>query len=488
MKNKHPLSLIALTILLLITNVAGSTRAARPELEILPTWEFYGYYQGDRLGIAVAGAGLVNGDSYADILVGADKGGTNREGQALLFLGGASGPQGTPAWNVLGEKKGSLFGAAVDGAGDVDNDGYDDIVVGAANYSGTAPSDEAGEGAVYVYYGSAAGPGLTADWKVEGDLAGIQLGAAVAGGGYINGDDYADVIVGMPGFDYGGLTNAGGAYVFFGSETGLEANPGWYDYGLQSGAQFGLEVNAAGDVNGDGYDDVLVGEPNYDNDIYLDAGAVYLYLGTQFSLASVPSWSMVGYRGGDQLGKSVSSAGDVNGDGCDDIAVGAPYYNLPGMLDTGRVYLFFGCQATASGLNPTPDWEYSYPQANMNLGIDVSSAGDTNDDGYDELLVGADLFDDEQANEGAVFAFFGTASGIAIQPIWRVEGNKNDTFFGIAVDGAGDTDGDGYADVLIGAPEYRYVEDNLGAAFVFFGTPETTSSFYLNFLPFLIRR
>ena len=133
--------------------------AARPELEILPTWEFYGDFQGDRLGIAVAGAGYVNGDDYADILVGADKGGANREGQALLFLGGASGPQGTPAWNVLGEKKGSLFGAAVDGAGDVDNDGYDDIVVGAANYTGTAPSDEAGEGAVYVYYGSAMAQG-----------------------------------------------------------------------------------------------------------------------------------------------------------------------------------------------------------------------------------------------------------------------------------------------------------------------------------------
>ena len=196
MKNHHPLTLIALSALLLITSAAGSARAsglaARPELEMLPAWEIHGESQGVRLGIAVAGAGYVNGDSYADILVGADKGGASREGQALLFLGGASGPQETPAWNVIGEKQGSLFGAAVDGAGDVDNDGYDEIVVGAPNYTGAAPSDEAGEGAVYVYYGSAAGPGLSPDWKIEGELVGAQLGAAVAGGGYINGDAYAE--------------------------------------------------------------------------------------------------------------------------------------------------------------------------------------------------------------------------------------------------------------------------------------------------------
>ena len=82
-----------------------------------------------------------------------------------------------------------------------------------------------------------------------------------------------------------------------------------------------------------------------------------------------------------------------------------------GMLDTGRVYVYYGCQQpTGSRLNSSPDWEFSYPQAYANTGIDVSSGGDTNNDGYDELLVGVHLFDDEQANEGAVFAFFGCAA------------------------------------------------------------------------------
>jgi hypothetical protein len=489
MKRYHPLVLIAL-ILFLASSAAGSGQAsalpAQPELQTLPAWETHGAVQGEWLGIAVAGAGKVNGDVFSDVLVGANKGGANREGWAGLFLGSATGPQDAPIWQVFGENKGGEFGGAVDIAGDVNHDGYDDIVVGAANFTGEAPSDEAGEGAVYAYYGSDAGPGLTANWKIEGDLQGVRMGAAVAGGGYINGDEYADVIVGMPGFTNGDFENSGAAFVYFGSATGLNTAYGWLDYGGQSGAQFGLEVNAAGDVNGDGYGDVLVGEPYYNNDIYMDAGAVYLYLGNQFSLSNVPAWSYVGYRGGDRLGTTASGVGDLNGDGCDDIAIGAPGYNDGGMLDTGRVFVFYGCQnVSVSTLNSVADWEYSFPQANANTGIDVSSGGDTNNDGYAELLVGVHLFDDEQANEGAVMAFFGSAIGLSAEPGWRVEGNKNDTFFGFAVDTAGDTNHDGFADVLIGSPQFRYEELIKGAAFVYYGTPQIT--FYYHFMPFIQR-
>ena len=488
MKSYHPLVLMAL-ILLLASSAAGfgqaSAMPAQPELQTLPAWETHGAVQGEWLGIAVAGAGKVNGDAFADILIGANKGGSNREGWAGLFLGSATGPQELPAWAVFGENKGGEFGGAVDIAGDVNNDGYDDIVVGAANYTGADPSDEPGEGGVYVYYGSDSGPGLTANWMIEGDLQGVRMGAAVAGG-YINGDDYADVIVGMPGFTNGEIENAGAAFVYFGSAAGLNPSYGWLDYGEQSSAQFGLEVNAAGDVNGDGYGDVLVGEPYRDNDIYIDSGAVYLYLGNQFSLSNVPAWSYTGYRGGDHLGITASGAGDLNGDGCDDIAIGAPGYDAGGMLDTGRAFVFYGCQTlTASTLNTDPDWGYSYLQANANTGIDVSGGGDTNQDGYGELLVGAHLYDDEQANEGAVMAFFGSALGLPAEPGWQVEGNKNDTFFGFSVDTAGDTNHDGFADALIGSPQFRYEELIKGAAFVYFGTPQST--YYYQFMPFIQR-
>ena len=135
MKSYHPLVLMAL-VLLLASSAAGSGQAsalpAQPELQTLPAWEYHGAVQGEWLGIAVAGAGKVNGDAFADILIGANKAGSNREGWAGLFLGSAAGPQDVPAWEVYGEQKGGEFGGAVDIAGDVDNDGYDDIVVGAA--------------------------------------------------------------------------------------------------------------------------------------------------------------------------------------------------------------------------------------------------------------------------------------------------------------------------------------------------------------------
>jgi len=332
----------------------------------------------------------------------------------------------------------------------------------------------------------AGGAEPSAGWKVVGEQQAGKFGIAVAGAGYVNGDEYADVVVGMPGFTNGELTNAGAAFVYFGSEDGLNTSYGWLDIGNYGGAQYGLEVNGAGDVNNDGYDDVLVGEPYYDYDIYMDVGAVYLYLGNQFSLSNVHAWSYIGYRGGDRLGTSASGVGDLNGDGCDDIAIGAPGFNTGGMLDTGRVYVFYGCQnGSVSTLNDTPDWWYSYEQENANTGIDVSGGGDTNHDGYDELVVGAHLLDDEQANEGAVFAFFGSASGLAPQPGWMVEGNKNDTFFGFAVDGAGDSNGDGFSDVLIGSPTFRVNEVIKGAAFIYFGTPQAT--FYYHYVPLLRR-
>ena len=115
----------------------------------------------------------------------------------------------------------------------------------------------------------------------------------------------------------------------------------------------------------------------------------------------------------------------------------------------------------------------------------MSGGGDTNQDGYGELLVGAHLYDDEQANEGAVMAFFGSALGLPAEPGWQVEGNKNDTFFGFSVDTAGDTNHDGFADALIGSPQFRYEELIKGAAFVYFGTPQST--YYYQFMPFIQR-
>ena len=491
MKKNHPLTLIALTILLLtstlVSSAAGPARAsvlpASMQLQTLPSWQARGVEQGDRLGVAVAGAGFVNGDLFTDILVGVEKGGADKQGQAQLYLGGAGGPEGVASWQVLGETRGGLFGAALDGAGDVNNDGWDDILVGAANY--TLSSEQAGEGAVYLYYGSDNGPALNYDWKYESDLKGANLGAAVAGAGYINDDDYADIVVGLPHYSTDTLENAGAAYVFYGSENGLAAAYDWIDVGGQGYALFGAEVNAAGDVNGDGFDDVLVGAPFYNDPAsgFDDVGIVYLYMGGESGLSNVPAWSFKGSQTGQRVGVSAAAAGDVNGDHCADVVIGAPGYNFGELLNAGRAYVFYGCRGTGSGLNDTPEWGYSFPQAGASLGIDVSSGGDTDGDGYDEGLGGAHLYDGEQSGEGTVFAFFGGLGGLAPEAAWRVEGNKNDTQFGYAVDSAGDTNGDGLSDALIGAPQFRVEELLRGSAFLYFGTEK--ASVYLTHLPFI---
>ncbi len=487
MKRAYLPILIILTLFLLPFLAAGSARAANLSLEVLPGWEFYPdpLEQGLRMGCAVAGAGRMNSDSYDDILVGAERGGTDKQGWVGMFLGGASGPQSTPAWEVIGEDNGNQFGVALDGVGDVNGDGYNDIIIGAPNYKGVEPSDEAGEGAAYLYYGTEDGLELSPGWKMEGNMPQARFGAAVAGAGDINGDGFNDVIVGMPFYSYDTLTNAGKAFVYLGSADGLSTIDVWNDIGEQGGAQLGLEVNGAGDVNNDGFDDVLVGQPTYDNfadNTYTDAGAVYLYLSDGTSLSAVPDWSYFGDRKNAWLGSSAAGVGDLNGDGCDDIAIGAPGYNVGSLLGAGKAFVFYGCQETDSGLNAEPDWEFSIEQSYAHVGVDVSGGGDTNGDGYDELLVGADDFSDEQANEGTVYAFFGSQSGLSNQPGWQVEGNKNDTEFGFAVDGAGDTNGDGVTDVLVGSPAFRINEIIKGAAFLYFGT-----EYYHTHLPFILR-
>jgi hypothetical protein len=155
----------------------------------------------------------------------------------------------------------------------VNGDGYADVIVGAHGYD----AGSGVEGRAYVYHGSAAGLSSTADWTVEGNQYNCQLGKSVATAGDVNGDGYADVIVGA--FIYSnGETNEGRAYAYHGSASGLSTAPAWTAESDQANAQFGYSVGSAGDVNGDGYADVVVGARWYDNG-HDEEGRAYLYYG-----------------------------------------------------------------------------------------------------------------------------------------------------------------------------------------------------------------
>ncbi|RZD31675.1 MAG: hypothetical protein CXT74_04860, partial [Methanobacteriota archaeon] len=267
------------------------------------TWSAVGEATTDRFGFSVASAGDVNGDGYADVVVSAydNNGGGGDAGEAYVYHGSASGLSATPDWSDQGEATNDYFGWSVASAGDVNGDGYADVIVGARYNDGAAT--DAGE--VYVYHGSSSGLSATPDWSDQGEAAGDHFSYHLASAGDVNGDGYADVIVGAIKNDGAG-TDAGEAYVYHGSSSGLSATPDWSDQGEAASDWFGISVAGAGDVNGDGYADVIVGA--YRNDgAATDAGEAYVYHGSSSGLSATPDWSDQGEAASDQFGRSVAS-------------------------------------------------------------------------------------------------------------------------------------------------------------------------------------
>jgi hypothetical protein len=192
-------------------------------------------------------------------------------------------------------------------------------------------------GEARVYLGSRSGAATSPIWSVQGTQIGEELGTPVAGAGDVNGDGYADVIVGAASHD-GPLPGAGLAMVFLGSAAGVGTSPAWSYSVSQTNARFGTSVASAGDLNADGYSDILVGASGLDFGGRTDAGAAYVFLGAPTGPAPGVSTSVVGAANGFTLGTRVSTAGDVNGDGYSDILVTAGGYNSL----AGRSYLYYG--------------------------------------------------------------------------------------------------------------------------------------------------
>jgi hypothetical protein len=410
----------------------------------------------------VSSAGDVNGDGYSDVIVGAryyDNGQTD-EGRAYVYHGSATGLSTTPDWTAESDQNGAYFGHSVSAAGDVNGDGYSDVIVGAQYYD----NGQTDEGRAYVYHGSVTGLSTTPDWTTESDQAGALLAGSVSAAGDLNGDGYADVIVGAHAYD-NGQTDEGRAYVYHGSVAGLSVNPNWTAESDQTGACFGLSVSAAGDLNGDGYADVIVGAPYYDNG-QTDEGRAYVYHGSVTGLSTAPDWTAESDQADAAFAHCVSVAGDVNGDGYSDVIVGAPLYDN-GQTDEGRAYVYHG---SAAGLAATPDWTAESDQANAWFGFTVSGAGDVNGDGYSDVIVGAPFYDNGETDEGRAYVYHGSATGLSATPDWIAESDQADAYFGAALSTAGDVNGDGYSDVIVGAHSYDNGQTNEGRAYVYHGS------------------
>ncbi len=393
---------------------------------------------GDTFGGAAAPAGDVNGDGLADLIVGAyqsDAGGLDA-GRAYVYFGGRR-VDAKPDVTLTGEVAGDLFGVSVAGAGDVNQDGYPDLIVGAHEND----SNGANAGRAYLFFG-----GPTVDAKTEvvltGEAAGDAFGYSVASAGDFNGDGYADVIVGAYENSARGA-GAGRAYVFLGGAR-MDATPDLVLDGEAAGDYFGISVASAGDVNKDGFGDVIVGA--YQNDAGgADAGRAYVFLGGPRADAR-PDLVLTGASARDSFGFSVSSAGDVNKDGFGDVVVGA-YHNDAGGVDAGRALVYFG----STRPDDKPDLVLTGEAPGDAFGYSVSSAGDVNGDGYGDIVVGAYGNDAGGSAAGRAYVFFGGTAPDAVSD-FTVTGEATLDNLGYAVAGAGDLDGDGFGDVVIAAP------------------------------------
>ena len=455
-------------------------------------------------GGSVAIAGDVNGDGFDDVIVGARgfdvDNGLFDEGAAFVFLGSATGLVGSdPATAhavILGDQAGAEFGTSVAGAGDVNGDGFADIIVGAPHYEGTFRGDPTltVKGAAFVFYGSDVS-GITAtspaeaDARIDANQNDAILGFSVAGAGDVNNDGFDDIIVGVPrqgsptfpanippnqGQSFGGA-----AVVFHGTAAGITAT-GFddadatllpYPDGFPAPSQqfMGSGVSGAGDVNGDGFDDVLV---------YIDGAA--LFLGSATGIVGTDPTTAHAHIAGP--GGIVSRAGDVNNDGFGDIILGAPGFpdlgNPPGASfeRSGTFGVFLGSSA---GITAT-DFNQAQTLVQGVHAWQVAAAGDIDNDGFDDVLVGALGFVGGLNSEGAAYLFRGGPSGIdassELDAYVRIESNQSEAVRrlnrnDLGVAGAGNVNGDDFADVIVGFGYYDVDQINEGAAFVYHGGP-----------------
>jgi hypothetical protein len=378
---------------------------------------------------------------------------------------------------LFGELASSRLGDGVDFAGDWDGDGEVDALLGGSRYDG--PKGNA-LGAAYIVSGPITGAsdvGTSYDLRVHGAANQDYLGIAVAGlGNYDGNDSYSDIAISAYGYDgpTGAATESGAVYIINGPLLGDYDIDTVYDamfYGESSRDWAGFAIDSAGDVNDDGYDDLVIGAYRHDPLSVSDAGAAYLILGPASSSSpqnlSFADTKLYATSSGEWAGYSVAGGGDLDGDGETEIVIGAPQLSSGLSSFVGGAYIASYDASASSALSTSDGMVVGIDTASF-TGYSVAIAGDINNDGRDDILIGAPEQNTSGTASGAVYVFFGPVTGLnyAYNADAIIGAENADDYLGASVDGAGDVDNDSYDDIVIGAPLDDYSASNAGAAYI----------------------
>ena len=432
----------------------------------------------DNAGWSVTGVGDVNDDGVDDLAIGAtgdDDGGSGAGAVHVLYGPLANGDVSLADADLklTGEVGDDNAGWSVAGVGDVNDDGVDDLAIGATgdDYGGS------GAGAVYVLYGPLASGNISlanANLKITGEVGDDNAGWSVAGVGDVNDDGVDDLAIGATGDDDGG-SGAGAVYVLYGplasgnislTKANLKLT------GKASGDYVGWNVVGIGDVNDDGIDDLAIGAFD-DDDGGSGAGAVYVLYGPlangNVSLTKA-NLKLTGTSVNDNVGRSITKAGDLNNDEIDDLAIGAIGDN-DGSFGAGAVYVLYGPLANGNISLTNADLKLTGETESDHAGCSIAGAHDINNDGIDDLVIGAIGDTNGIFGAGTVYVLYGPLSNGDVslaKANLKLTGETIGDFAGNTV-ALSDFNDDEFYDIAVGAYKNDTSGSNAGSAYIFYG-------------------